>query len=74
MPLSSYKNTTVRFPVNVLRGLRQYMYKHDLSFHDQSKVVALALRKFLEDDGIPIDPDEQMIEFEVSLKDQNAKL
>jgi hypothetical protein len=74
MPLDGYKNTTVHFPVNVLRGLRQYIVKHDLSFHDQSKVVSLALRKFLESDGIPIDPDEAMICFEVCLKDQTAKL
>jgi hypothetical protein len=55
------KKTTVSFPVSVLRGLRQYIAKHDLTSHQQSEVVALALRRFLEADGIEIDPKNEAV-------------
>ena len=69
MPTETMKKTTVSFPSNVLRGLRQYIAKHDMTSHQQSEVVALALRKFLEADGIEIDPkDEILVNFEVEPK------
>jgi hypothetical protein len=65
----SYRKTTVSFPINVLRGLRQYIAKHDLTSHQQSQVVALALRKFLEADGISIDDTDSnsVVSFEVEI-------
>jgi hypothetical protein len=69
MQTEDMKKTTVSFPINVLRGLRQYIAKHDLTSHKQSEVVALALRKFLEADGIEIDPkNDALVEFEVKSK------
>lgn len=69
MTTETLKKTTVSFPVSVLRGLREYIGKHNLTSHDQSKVVALALRKFLEADGIVVNSqDETMAEFEVTLR------
>ena len=62
------KKTTVSFPVSILKGLHEYIGKHrdTLTSHDQSKIVALALLKFLEADGIKIDSkDNTMIDFEV---------
>lgn len=51
-----------------------YIAKHDLDFHDQSKVAAIALKKFLEADGIPInDLDETMIDFEILLASTNTE-
>lgn len=67
MSAETMKKTTVSFPVSVLRGLRQYIAKHDLTTHQQSEVVVLALRKFLEADGIEIDSkNEAVVTFEVT--------
>lgn len=74
MPLNGYKNTTVHFPASILRGLRMYIANHNLTSHDQSKIVAVALKKFLVDDGIKLDPDETLIAFEIKLADENAKI
>lgn len=54
-----YKKTTVQLPSNVLRGLRQYITNHDLTSHDQSKVIVFALQEFLEADGIVIDIEKE---------------
>ncbi|HIH36736.1 MAG TPA: hypothetical protein HA232_02365 [Methanocellales archaeon] len=55
MDTNDYKKTTVMLPLNILRGLRQYIVNHDLTSHDQSRVIAAALRIFLETSGIEID-------------------
>ena len=54
-----YKKTTVQFPTNILRGLRQYLLNNDMTSHDQSKVIVMAVEKFLEANNIKI-PQEEM--------------
>jgi hypothetical protein len=69
MPTENMRKTTVSFPISVLRGLRQYIAKHDLTSHQQSEVVARALREFLEADGIEIDSkNEALAVFEIEPK------
>lgn len=69
MSENDLKKTTISFPVNVLGGLRRYIGKHGFTTHDQSRIVAIALKEFLERDGIEIDfSDQKMIEFEVLIK------
>lgn len=71
MQAEKMKKTTVSFPINVLKGLHEYIGKHNLTSHDQSKIVALALWKFLEADGIAVDSNnKEMIDFEVTLKSE----
>jgi hypothetical protein len=47
MPKEPLKKTTVQFPNDVLRGIRQYMIDHDMTTHDQSIVIVTAVKEFL---------------------------
>ena len=53
-----YKKTTVQFPTSILRGLRQYLLNNDMTSHDQSKVIVIAVENFLEANNIKIPQDE----------------
>jgi hypothetical protein len=70
MDASVYKKTTVQFPPNILRGLRQYVINHDLTSHDQSKVIVTAVQKFLEADNIELYPEKttKYEDFQVDLQ------
>lgn len=61
--------TTITISSNVLKGLRIYMAKEGLGLHDQSKVIAEALSKYLIEKGIQIDPDNGLAyDYEIVLK------
>lgn len=59
------KKTTVSFPANLLKALRTYMAQQEMGMHDQSKVVAEALREYLEKRGVPIEENNDLIKFNV---------
>ena len=66
-----FKKTTVTFPAYLLKALRMYMARENLGLHDQSKVVADALREYLIKNGIPVsDNDKTELQFEVTLKSE----
>jgi hypothetical protein len=68
-PSEPTRKTSVSFPSNLLGGLNQYIGKHGFTSHDQSRIVAIAVKEFLEKDGITINfEDKKMIEFEVMAK------
>lgn len=61
--------TTVTFPANILRAMREYMTRENMGLHDQSKVVAEALKEYLTTRGIKINvEDKSIIEYEVDEK------
>jgi len=43
------KKTTVVFPAEVIRELRQYLLDHDYTSHDQSRIIVDAVKKYLQD-------------------------
>ena len=54
--------TTVMFPENLLRALREYMVsREDASLHDQSNIVAAALFEYLSKRGVNIDIKNQKL-------------
>ena len=63
------QKTTVTFPTNILRAMREYMTRENMGLHDQSKVVAEALKEYLTTRGIKINvEDKSIIEYEVDEK------
>lgn len=72
MPRETRK-TTITIPANVLKALRMYIVRENLGFHDQSKVIVIALIEYLSARAIPIDEEnEDLIEFvAVAEKDQS---
>lgn len=54
--MSESIKTTISFPDNILKALREYMLSRgDTSLHDQSNIVAAALYEYLTKRGAIID-------------------
>jgi hypothetical protein len=60
------QKTTVTFPANILKAMREYMTRENMGLHDQSKVVAEALKEYLTTRGVTINVDDSsVVEYEV---------
>jgi hypothetical protein len=55
--MAATQKTTVIFPKNILKALRIFMATNNMSQHEQSKVVAEALKEYLTLRGVQIDKD-----------------
>jgi hypothetical protein len=51
------RKTTVTFPINLLKAMREYMAAEGMGLHSQSDLVVAALREYLERRGIEIPRD-----------------